>query len=33
MLAGSGEQIDQAALQDWVMIQRGLQAEWKLVSG
>ena len=31
MLAVSGEQLDQAALQDWIQ-RRGLQAEWKLVS-
>ncbi len=32
MLAVSGEQLDQLALQDWIQ-RRGLQAEWKLVSG
>jgi len=32
MLAVSGEQLDQPALQDWIQ-RRGLQAEWKLVSG
>jgi hypothetical protein len=32
MLAVSGEQLDQAALQDWIQ-RRGLQAEWKLASG
>jgi hypothetical protein len=32
MLAVSGEQLDQAALQDWIR-RRGLQAEWKSVSG
>ena len=32
MLAVSGEQLDQSALQDWIQ-RRGLQAEWKLVSG
>ncbi len=32
MLAVSGKQLDQAALQDWIR-RRGLQAEWKLVSG
>jgi hypothetical protein len=32
MLAVSGEQLDQSALQDWIH-RRGLQSEWKLVSG
>jgi hypothetical protein len=32
MLAVSGEQLDQAALHDWID-RRGLQAEWKLVVG
>jgi hypothetical protein len=32
MLAVSGEQLDQSALQDWIQ-RRGLQAGWKLVSG
>jgi len=32
MLAVSGEQLDQSALQAWIQ-RRGLQAEWKLVSG
>jgi hypothetical protein len=32
MLAVSGEQLDQLALQEWIQ-RRGLQAEWKLVSG
>ena len=32
LLAVSGEQLDQSALQDWIQ-RRGLQAEWKLVSG
>jgi hypothetical protein len=32
MLAVSGEQLDQPALQNWIQ-RRGLQAEWKLVSG
>ncbi|HUD48077.1 MAG TPA: hypothetical protein VMR33_14690 [Candidatus Baltobacteraceae bacterium] len=32
MLAVSGAQLDQPALQDWIQ-RRGLQIEWKLVSG
>jgi hypothetical protein len=32
MLAVSGEQLDHSALQDWIR-RRGLQAQWKLVSG
>jgi len=32
MLAVSGEQLNQPALQDWIQ-RRGLQAQWKLVSG
>jgi len=32
MLAVSGAQLDQSALRDWLQ-RRGLQAEWKLVSG
>jgi len=32
MLAVSGKQLDQPALQDWIQ-RRGLQAGWKLVSG
>jgi hypothetical protein len=32
MLAVSGEELDQPALQDWIQ-RRGLQAEWKRVSG
>jgi hypothetical protein len=32
MLAVSGEQLDQTALRDWIQ-RRGLEAEWKLVSG
>jgi hypothetical protein len=32
MLAVSGEQLDRPALNDWIQ-RRGLQAEWRLVSG
>jgi hypothetical protein len=32
IVALSGEQLDQPALQDWI-VRRGLQSEWKLVSG
>ncbi|MGA3178811.1 MAG: hypothetical protein ABSF38_00565 [Verrucomicrobiota bacterium] len=32
MLAVSGEQLDRPVLHDWIE-RRGLQAEWKLVSG
>jgi hypothetical protein len=32
MLAVTGEQLDQPALQEWIQ-RRGLQAEWKMVSG
>jgi hypothetical protein len=32
MLAVSGEQVDRAALDDWIQ-RRGLQAEWRVVSG
>jgi hypothetical protein len=32
IMAVSGEQLDQTALRDWLQ-RRGLQAEWKLISG
>jgi hypothetical protein len=32
MLAVSGKELDQAALQDWIH-RRGLEGEWKLVAG
>ncbi len=32
MLAVSGEQIDRASLREWIE-RRGLQTEWRLVSG
>jgi hypothetical protein len=32
MLSVSGDQLDQSALQDWIQ-RRGLQTQWKLVSG
>ena len=32
MLAVSGEQLDQAAMRQWIK-RRGLESEWRLVSG